>query len=156
MIPKYRAWIKPSKTMNKKLAGKILPVDGIEWDYEGKGYLVYVDVFDGKENWEIEAVNCELLQWTGLKDVDGVDIYEGAIVSFYTIIDADEQIGIVEFKEFYLEGSCGHAIKVRAVAVVYNSQISGGTIDSIFEVSNLKVIGSIQQNPELLEEAKTK
>ena len=84
-----------------------------------------------------------LMQFTGLADDNGVDIYEGDIVSI--IYDGEPETihkvywGGVEYPAFEfspnLESECNGF-----------SEISGG---GCYE---LKVIGNIHQNPELLEQ----
>ena len=72
-----------------------------------------------------------IMQFTGLHDVNGVEIYEGDIV------ECDEH--------FYYEISWSE--KYHA----WNASECGGLTDLPKEI---KVIGNIHQNPELLESAK--
>jgi len=75
---KFRAWIK--EHLDRPISGKMLPVEGLEWDTKGE-QLIYVDCPDEEGNqWEIELENCYLMQFTGLKDKEGQDIYEGDIL----------------------------------------------------------------------------
>ena len=88
-------------------------------------------VTDGYE-YAIEADAIDLIQFTGLKDKDGGDIYESYIVE----------------SDFYLP-------EIPSVAAVkYNNGAMRFVFDSgeqdAFEYGRLKVIGNIYQNPELL------
>lgn len=76
-----------------------------------------------------EYKTCEIMQYTGLKDKDGVMIYEGDIVKW---VDSDGNIRINDV--FFKDG----AFRI---------------CNSFFEISEygqLEVLGNIYENPELL------
>lgn len=80
----------------------------------------------------------KLLQCTGIRDKNGVDIYEGDIIRFISNGIGD---GIIDVKWNY--GQCGFA--------PFCEQILGAADSySEWELIAYKVIGNIYENPELL------
>lgn len=78
----------------------------------------------------------ELMQYTGLKDKNGKEIYEGDIIKFTDNYNTDipEKIGVVKFNNasFYITDgaySCYRWIDI-----------------------NIEIIGNIYENPDLLED----
>lgn len=115
---RLRAWsIKKRKFLN------------IDTLYCANGKVCAV-VDDGVVN-DIEDVILE--QYTGLKDKNGKEIYEGDIVDF---VDDGECIGVVEYDapEFYL-----------------NADATNWGAMYLERTRCQKVIGNIHENPELLE-----
>ena len=135
---KYRVWVKNKEVM--------LPVTGLEWDYQKGEHLDYVvggdptgcpdcDGWEVKIGWEIKIEDCVLMQFTGLKDCNGVDIYEGDIIKLDRT-DCNE-IGIklhvdkVRRSEtgcYYVDDKCLYKCRLK----------------------KCEVIGNIYENPELL------
>ena len=78
--------------------------------------------------------NYEIMQYTGLKDKNGKEIYEGDIVKSYYYIPNED-------------GTEGERYVVKLIN--YNETLCKYNID-MFE--NLEIIGNMWDNPELLEE----
>ena len=109
---KFRAWdIKRKRYMNDLTVIKVLP---LALDKETSEGLLQVE------------------QYTGLKDINGVDIYEGDI----------------------LEDGSGDPIEYWTVKFEDGKFIGStqGVDEDISELTDLEVIGNIHENPELLEE----
>ena len=95
-----------------------------------------------------------LMQYTGLKDKNGKEIYEGDIIKFSNHVDeVYEEIGVVDFDL----SECGY--KATYKTREFNN-IMGyyGRTNCIYLINNkeyeceYEVIGNIYENPELLEE----
>ena len=139
-----------------------------EFDYNDvphKGHFVYGNFIKGNPNDDVDAIVGDLIeindeyvnvewwqsiekgsaeQYTGLKDANGKEIYEGDIVVPVMII-----LGKVK--------RMAHPFEVRASHYVYEKWIAtyvsdrGFGIDGWYTGHQMEVIGNIHENPELLE-----
>ncbi|MGM0183466.1 hypothetical protein IGK74_002431 [Enterococcus sp. AZ150] len=128
MKPKFRAWDKHVK--------KIRKVTEIHFDDS----LIYLKANNGK-GYYCSFSDIELMQSTGLRDKNGVEIFEGDIIKTGETVDwLNEDMGVIRF----LDG---------AFVIDYHNLDT--EFDYICNVSlPVEIIGNIYENPNLLEEVK--
>jgi uncharacterized phage protein (TIGR01671 family) len=83
-----------------------------------------------------------LMQYTGFKDENHKDVYEGDILETYITAPWDSEVpilvrGVVTFDDPYMGSVC------------FKSQSSDAT-DYLREIEEYRIIGNIYENPELL------
>jgi uncharacterized phage protein (TIGR01671 family) len=125
---KFRYWDKITK--------KLYEVGQIDWDKKTispKNYIGYTQSF-------ISFEQTELMEYTGLKDKNGVEIYEGDIVKSLINI----------FVVVYEKGSfCVKGINRNQKYTIYQELMMSDKAKL-----SLEIIGNNYENPELLESVK--
>lgn len=124
MIPKFRAWLKEEKEM--------ISVDSMEW-YSGE----FLGIGDRITFWK-DADEIEIMQSTGLKDKNDVEIFEGDIVtaSEYEFIG----VGVVRYED----SLASFVVEFIDKELIEKPQF-------ICQFRELEVIGNVHENKELLE-----
>ncbi len=116
---KFRAWCKMGKCM----------VDVIQCSF---GEWIAVPVQVAEDEWELEQLpwnDIILMQYTGLKDKNGKEIYEGDIVSW------NNQVGN-QYEVYFINGKFMGCNELGS------------------ENDHIEVIGNIYENSDLLKEIK--
>ena len=108
----------------------------ISIDFERK--IAYVGREDG-DRWEIHFDNLNFMQSTGLKDKNGVEIYEGDLVQ-----NGRGEIGYVT----YLLQETGFVVVLKNTDYRLGHRNTGESSDMAYWH---EIIGNIYENPELLE-----
>jgi uncharacterized phage protein (TIGR01671 family) len=134
MIPNFRAWDKEDKEM--------LEVHGINFDANGIWTREMID--DESDGNFLFLDEVELMQSTGVKDKNGVEIFESEIVNIRTIQG-----------EIYLRGVVKKVKGGFYIERLYNSKIIPLTdfyFKSYTNTLKIEIIGNKYEHPHLIEE----
>lgn len=135
---KFRAW-DGEKMIYPSIIGTP-PYESFAWAHD-RSWLHNCQEWDGDEGFINNPI---LMQYTGLKDKNGKEIYEGDIVSMYTFDSSPVPFEVRTSVSFH-EGSFvaiimnGEPISLRDAILVSNKAKQG-----------LELIGNLYENPELL------
>ncbi|MFR6670724.1 YopX family protein [Enterococcus sp.] len=138
MVPKFRCWDEPNKTM--RFNNEI-----VIWS--GQVYINEKKKLDSR----IKGYSClpkHLMQSTGLKDKNGVEVFQGDIVK---VTDEDEEYSYISVVKNYAEEG------YPAFDIEYPSdwEYESNALSTIMSggYETIEIIGNIYENPELLEQA---
>ena len=135
---KFRMWNKKEK--------KMYDVGVLDFDYKQvymKGYLNYTT-----SSFQIEDI--ELMQFTGLHDKNGKEIYEGDIVKIK--YRKGFKLGQAIYEEFIARVMYGSEYASFIIGNC-NPSIIVHECENLGDYKDIEVIGNIYENPELLKGA---
>lgn len=143
MVPKFRAW----NGYRKIMADYVSAIQN--GDTQGTPSSVNVIVNEKNETWDVKNDHVELLQSTGLKDVNGKEIYEGDIVKVFAVDDPEDYYH-APIKCWIDDNYPAFDIDRKYVpsARWYDANILSTISESGYE--KMEVVGDIHNNPELL------
>jgi uncharacterized phage protein (TIGR01671 family) len=136
---KFRAWIQEYEDIKPVMLE--MPMNLINFDYENGWVLAFTDYaeFYGHEAYMERKPNMvNIMQFTGLKDKNGVEIFEGDLLQWNADKDAHYEV-------FYHDDEC----RFKCCRVHYHGSRCGGMIPDITS-PNLHVIGNKYESPQLL------
>jgi len=146
---KFRAWDKKNKMM--RTVDELLNLWTVN-DHGGEAkttpsITVVNQSYRGDDLQMVVGKDCELMQYTGLKDKNGKEIYEGDVVSYQTSMGFDASETYEEVEEVkYKSGAFTPVYLSKRGFHDYN--------DKPVIVKDLEVIGNIYEHPKLVKEAK--
>ena len=123
---KFRAWLKKDKLM----------VDVIEWINNGR---IGISINDAAP-YIIQPLNYELMQYTGLKDKNGKEIYEGDKVNVLSSFNGEVADWLPTLTVAWDDANA---------QFVFTEPVDWEL--SWDEITECEVIGNIYENPELLD-----
>ncbi len=104
------------------------------WDKRLKKFAINCPNYISVNNIKSFIDDYNFLQYTGYKDKNDTEIYEGDIINAFIIEDHIETMGTIVFDDYFL--------------FYANKNLAGNT--PLFKLNNIEVIGNIYENPELL------
>jgi uncharacterized phage protein (TIGR01671 family) len=138
---RFRAWDIKEKKMWEVAS---LWGSGSKWELEPQRYGAKITSRLG----DYEIRSCELMQYTGLKDKNGKEIYEGDIVIYkYVEHHGCEEQEITTTRKGVIKFLLGQFMPIPTSEVCEDGYYSWMMYD-------FEVIGNIYDNPELLKEEK--
>lgn len=129
MTPKFRAW--------DRLTDKMFPVGIIDCSIQ----VVYIEESNGLDSCR-NSDEVELMQFTGLKDKNGKEVFEGDIIK-----DSEDFIAQVVYDKEY----AGFGLNYQPFDLTDGLSVTFEELKNEYQ-NTFEIIGNIYENPELLGE----
>ena len=142
MVPKFRAWDKENDRM-------IYPsTEGVCFELDEDGINILDVSGDYPEDHAFPAIDSVLMQSTGLKDKNGVEIFEADVVKVSDGGNEEDSYTSV-VKNYADEGYPAFDIEAPS-SWYYESNVLSTIMGGDYET--IEVIGNVWENPNLLEQ----
>ena len=142
MVPKFRAWDKENDRM-------IYPsTEGVCFELDEDGINILDVSGDYPEDHAFPAIDSVLMQSTGLKDENGVEIFEADVVKVSDGGNEEDSYTSV-VKNYADEGYPAFDIEAPS-SWYYESNVLSTIMGGDYET--IEVIGNVWENPNLLEQ----
>lgn len=147
---KFRVWCKRTREYHTPIDEEDCDADGenlwLQMCIDTNGRLYFIETSNEDADYEYVTHDCEIIdgkdaknfiieQYTGLKDKNGKEIYEG---------------DIVEYDWYIFDDKPAYRTKEQVVFDDMGARLNN---DRIRNCTNVEVIGNIHENPKLLEKA---
>lgn len=146
MVPKFRAWDKENDRM-------IYPSTiGVCFELDDDGINILDVSGDYPEDHAFPAIDSVLMQSTGLRDKNGVEIFEGDMVKKFSNINKFTDDFAEDIEPTYgttsivRDGACFKTTFKGEPSLVLDQ-------NSMSMVEHMEVVGNICENPELLDQS---
>lgn len=142
MIPKFRVWDRARNEMNYKVMVGNCDTDDENWTCP----IIWIE--EEKDWLHFDDYEC-IMQSTGLKDKNMVEIFEGDVISRNSGMPS-----VVKFGKWIYEEDFGYKIKNIGFHLnsSYDDDESFQAMDYEDIRKNYEIIDNVYENPELLEE----
>jgi uncharacterized phage protein (TIGR01671 family) len=128
--------------------------DGFTKFIEDGGEVFELSIFaNGDCEYKVMDIDAKLMQYTGLKDKNGKEIYEGDVVKFKLFESIGDVFGFVQWwKESAKFAVSRYKWITNDGRLIEGKHASGGFPMNQIRTDTFEIIGNIYENPDLAED----